>query len=442
MAYLLQREALYLGRTNITINNKYLITASIRRDAVSKFSEANRVGYFPAVALAWKLKEELFRTSSVVSELKVRYGWGITGQQDGDRIGNYSYLPVYALSNNAAQYQFGNTFYGFSRPIAYDPDLKWETTTTNNIGLDFGFFKNRISGSIELYKKKTKDLLSVVPVAAGANFNIELLTNVGNIENKGIEFTINTTPIKKTNFSWDFGFNVTYNQSKITNLLKQKDNNFKGIATSGITGGTGNNIGRHLVGNAPSAFFVYKQIYDEASGKPIEGLYEDFNRDGIINEADRYFYKKPAADMLFGVNTQFNYKDFYLGFAAHASIGNYMYNNYLSNSGVLRAIKSPLNFIGNVSRNYLETGFSNNQFLSDYYIENASFFRLDNINVGYNVGKILKGKAGLRVSASAQNVLVITNYKGLDPENSAESQVDNTIYPRPRVYSLGLNLDF
>ena len=430
----------YLGRTNITINNKYLITASIRRDASSKFSESNRVGYFPAVALAWKLKEELFRTSSVVSELKVRYGWGITGQQDG--IGNYSYLPVYALSNDAAQYQFGNSFNGFARPGADDPDLKWETTTTNNFGLDFGFFRNRISGSVELYQKKTKDLLSVVPVAAGANFNIELLTNVGNIENRGVEFTINTTPIKNSNFSWDFGFNVTYNQSKITNLLKQKDANFKGIPTSGIAGGTGNNIGRHLVGYAPSTFFVYKQIYDEATGKPIEGLYEDLNRDGIINDADRYLYKKPAADMLFGINTQFNYKDFYIGFAAHASLGNYMYNNYFSNAGVLRSIKNPLNFISNVSRNYLETGFSNNQFLSDYYIENASFFRLDNINVGYNVGKILKGKAGLRVSASVQNVLVISNYKGLDPENSGDSQIDNTIYPRPRVYSVGLNLDF
>ena len=430
----------YLGRTNITINNKYLITASIRRDASSKFSEANRVGYFPAVALAWKLKEELFRTSSVVSELKVRYGWGITGQQDG--IGNYSYLPVYVLSNAAAQYQFGNTFNGFSRPGAYDPDLKWETTTTNNIGLDFGFLKNRISGSVEFYQKKTKDLLSVVPVAAGANFNIELLTNVGNIENKGVEFTINTTPVKNSNFSWDFGFNVTYNQSTITNLLKQKDANFKGIATSGIAGGTGNNIGRHLVGYAPYTFFVYKQIYDETTGKPIEGLYEDLNRDGIINDADRYLYKKPAADMLFGVNTQVNYKDFYLGFAAHASLGNYMYNNYFSNAGVLRAMKNPLNFTSNVSRNYLETGFSNNQYLSDYYIENASFFRLDNINIGYNVGKILKGKAGLRVSGSVQNVFVITKYKGLDPENAGDSQVDNTIYPRPRVYSLGFNLDF
>ena len=430
----------YLGRTNITINNKYLITASIRRDASSKFAAQNRVGYFPAVAVAWKLREEFFQSSSVVSDFKIRYGWGITGQQDG--IGNYNYLPVYSISNAGAQYMFGNTFYGFSRPGAYDPDLRWETTTTNNIGLDFGFLNNRISGSIEVYQKKTKDLLSTVPVAAGANFNIELLTNVGNIENKGVEFTINTTPIRTKDFSWDFGFNVTYNNTKITNLLKQQDAKFTGIPTSGISGGTGNNIGRHLVGYAPATFFVFKQVYDPATNKPIEGLYEDINRDGIINESDRYFNKKPAADMLFGINTQFTYKKLTLGLAAHGTIGNYMYNNYFSNSGVLRSVKNPLNYVSNVSRNYLDTKFANNQFISDYYIENASFFRLDNINFGYNVGKIWNGKANLRVVASAQNVLVVTKYKGLDPENSGDSQVDNTIYPRPRVYSMGLNLDF
>jgi iron complex outermembrane receptor protein len=430
----------YLGRTNITINNKYLITASIRRDASSKFAAQNRVGYFPSVAVAWKVREEFFRTSSVVSDFKLRFGWGITGQQDG--IGNYNYLPVYVRSNSAAQYMFGNTYYGYLRPGAYDPDLRWETTTTNNIGLDFGFLNNRITGSVEVYQKKTKDLLSTVPVAAGGNFNIELLTNVGNIENKGVEFTINTTPIRKKDFSWDFGFNVTYNNSKITNLLKQADANFKGIPTSGIAGGTGNNIGRHLVGYAPSTFFVYKQVYDPATNNPIEGLYEDLNRDGIINENDRYFYKKPAADILFGINTQFTYKKLTLGLAAHGTIGNYMYNNYFSNSGVLRAIKNPLNFVSNVSRNYLDTKFANNQFISDYYIENASFFRLDNINLGYNVGKIWSGKANLRIAASAQNVFVATKYKGLDPENSGDGQVDNTIYPRPRVYSLGFNLDF
>lgn len=430
----------YLARTNITIANKYLLTGSIRRDGSSKFAKQNRVGYFPAFAAAWKLKEEFLKNTSAVSEFKLRFGWGITGQQDG--IGYYSYLPVYSQSNSAAQYQFGNEFYSFLRPGAYDPDLKWETTTTQNIGLDFGFLNNRISGSVEVYNKKTKDLLSVVPIAAGGNFDIQLLTNVGNVENKGIEFTLNTVPLKKGNMQWDFGFNVTYNNSKITNLLKNEDPNFKGVETSGISGGTGNNIGRHLVGQSPYAFFVFKQVYDEKTGKPIEGLYEDLNRDGNINDDDRYIYKKPAPDLLFGINTQFSYKKFSLGLAAHGTIGNYAYNNYFSGAGVLRALKNPLNFISNVSANYLETGFTNNRYLSDYYIENASFFRLDNINVGYTVGKVLRSKANMRIAASVQNVFVVTKYKGLDPEIASDSQVDNNIYPRPRVYSLGVNLDF
>lgn len=431
----------YLGRVNITAFDKYLVTASLRRDASSKFSKANRVGYFPAVAVAWKLKEELFRSSSKINEFKVRFGWGITGQQDG--IGLYSYLPVYSAGNSAAQYQFGSTFYSFIRPGAYDPNLKWETTTTTNVGLDFGFFNNRISGSVELYKKKTKDLLSSVPVAAGANFDIQLVTNVGNVENKGVEFTLNTTPIKSGKLQWDFGFNVTYNEGKITNLLKNQDPNFKGVETSGISGGTGNNIGRHVVGYSPFTFFVYKQIYDQETGRPIEGLYEDINRDGVVNESDRYLSEKPAPDYLFGINTQVTYGPLSIGFAAHGMLGNYIYNNYASNAGVLRAAQNPLLFTSNISRDYLNTRFTNNQYLSDYYISNGSFFRLDNINVGYNVGKIMKNnRTNLRINASVQNVLVITKYDGLDPEIASDTQVDNNIYPRPRVYSLGINLDF
>jgi iron complex outermembrane receptor protein len=241
---------------------------------------------------------------------------------------------------------------------------------------------------------------------------------------------------------WDLGFNITYNSSKITNLLKNQDPNFKGIEVGGIAGGTGNNIERHIVGYAPNTFFVFKQVYDKTTGSPIEGLYEDLNRDGQINQSDRYLYKKPAADILFGINTQFAYDRFTLGFAAHGTIGNYAYNNYFSNSGVLRAMKNPLNFVSNVSTNYLTTRFSNNQYISDYYIENASFLRLDNINLGYNVGRVLHDKATLRVAASVQNVFVITKYKGLDPEISSNEQIDNNIYPRPRVYSLGVNLDF
>jgi TonB-linked SusC/RagA family outer membrane protein len=429
----------YLGRINFTIANKYLLTASIRRDASSKFSEENRVGYFPAVAFGWRLKDEFFKAANVLTDLKLRVGWGVTGQQDiGD---NYGYLPRYAQSNSSAQYQFGNTYYSFLRPSAYDPNRKWETTTTTNLGLDFAFFNNRISGAVDVYKKKTEDLLSVVPIAPGSNFDITLLTNVGNMENKGVEFTLNTTPVRNRDITWDLGFNYTYNKSEITNLLKQPDPNFKGIDVGGISGGTGNNIGKFAVGYAPYIFNVYKQVYDK-SGKPIEGLYEDINRDGKVDESDRYFYKKPGADVLVGGSTQVSYKQFTLGLAGHGSFGNYAYNNFNSNAGVLRTIKNPINFIGNASVNYLEAGFNNNQYLSDYYIENASFFRLDNINLGYNFGKVMKNKASLALMATVQNVFIVTKYKGLDPETAADSGVNNTIYPRPRIYSLRANLDF
>lgn len=430
----------YLARVNYTFANKYLLTASLRSDASSKFSKDNRVGYFPAVVGAWKINEDLFKGSKTINELKLRIGWGVTGQQDG--IDYYSYLARYANSTPTAQYQFGSTFYSFLRPAAYDPNIKWETTTTTNFGLDFTLFKNRVSGNIEVYHKKTKDLLSVVPVAPGANFNIELLTNVGNIENNGVEFNINTTPIKTKNLTWDFGFNITYNKSEITNLLKQADANFKGIDVSGISGGTGNRIGKFAVGYAPYVYNVYKQIYDKYTGRPIEGLYEDLNRDGQINDADRYYYAKPAPTILFGLSTQVAYKQWTVGITAHGSGDNYLYNNYASGSGVLRAIKNPLIFVGNASRSYLETGFNNNQYLSDYYIENASFFRLDNINIGYNAGKVFKNKSTLRINANIQNVFIITKYKGLDPEVASDSGVDNNIYPRPRIFSLGFNFDF
>jgi TonB-dependent starch-binding outer membrane protein SusC len=433
----------YLGRVNFTFANKYLLTASLRRDASSKFSKDNRVGYFPAVALAWKLKDELFKNSSVVSDLKLRGSWGVTGQQDG--IPYYSYLPYYSQSNASAQYQFGNTYYSFLRPSSYDVNRKWETTTTTNLGLDFGFVNNRVSGSIDIYQKKTKDLLSVVPVAPGSNFDIDLFTNVGNMENKGVEFAINTIPVATKNLTWNFGFNITYNQSEITNLLKQQDPNFQGIDVSNIGGGLTNSIGKFKVGYSPYVFYVYKQVYDKTTDKPIENLFEDLNRDGQITSADRYLYKKPAADILFGINTQVNYKKWNIGIASHGAIGNYLYNQLNSNNGVLRALKNPINFIQNGMPDYYNTGFSGtttNEYLSDYYIENASFFRLDNINIGYNFGKVLKNKASLRLNGNVQNVFTITNYSGLDPENASSSGTDYTIYPRPRIFSLGASIDF
>lgn len=434
----------YLARVNYSFDNRYFITGSVRRDASSKFSPATRVGYFPAVSAAWKLKEDFFKNTDAISDLKLRGSWGITGQQDISGIPGasfnalYPYLPVYSLSNSAAEYEFGSTYFNYLRPGAYDPNIKWETTTSANIGLDFGFFNNRISGSIDLYDKKTKDLLSPINQAPGQNFDITIVTNIGNLESKGVEFVLNTTPIITKTVNWDFGFNIAYNTDKITNLGP----NVNSLPQSNISGGTGNQIGIFAVGHEPFTFNVYKQIYDSKTGKPIEGLYEDVNRDGTVGAADEYYYKKPAPDVLLGINTQVSYKKWMLGATAHGAFGNYLYNNYNSNSTVFRSIKNPINFIGNAGVGYLASGFVNNQYLSDYYIENASYLRVDNINLGYNAGKVFNNKASLRITANVQNVFVITKYSGLDPENSDPHGVDNNIYPRPRIFSLGANLDF
>lgn len=427
----------YFGRLNYAYDNKYLVTATLRRDASSRFSKENRVGYFPSVALAWKLKDDFFKNLRVLSDLKLRLGWGVTGQQDG--IGNYGYLANYSLSNSTAQYQFGNNFYYFYRPSPYYPDLKWETTTTRNLGIDFGFLNNRITGTVEFYNKKTEDLLSRVDQAPGQNFDITLLRNIGNLENNGVEFTLNTTPVKKQNLTWDFGFNLTFQNSKITRLLAVVDPSFIGNEAGGISGGTGNNLLYHQVGYSPYTFYARQQVYDPATGMPIEGLYEDLNRNGTAD--DRYYYSKSAMPtMMFGINTQVEYKKWSLGLAAHGAYNNYLYNNFDSRTGVLNAIQNG-SLLTNGSRDYLNTGFRNQQYLSDYYLQNASYLRLDNINIGYNYGSIINKKASLRLTASIQNVFVITKYKGLDPENSGNG-VDNIIYPRPRVFSIGANLDF
>jgi len=429
----------YIGRVNFTILDKYLLTGSIRRDASSKFSSDNRVGYFPAAAFAWKLRDEFFSNAVAVTDLKLRLGWGITGQQDGINWNYYS--PVYYQASPTARYQFGDVYYFPYRPSAYNSELKWETTTTYNGGLDFGFAQNRITGAIDVYLKKTKDLLSYVDIAPGANFDITQLRNIGSLENKGIEFSINTIPVRTEDFTWDLGGNFTYNTSEITSLYGQSTNaNFKGIEVGRIQGGTGNNISVHAVGETPFTFLPLKQVYDE-SGKPIEGLYEDLNRDGTISDADRYYFNQASPNYLFGVNTSVTYKKFSLGLAGHGMAGNYLYNNYNSNSAVLRNIQNPVLHLGNAGVNYLQTLFTNNRFQSDYYIENASFFRIDNINLGYNVGRIAQG-VKLRLNASVQNVATFTKYSGNDPENASAEGIDNNIYPRPRIYSIGANLDF
>jgi iron complex outermembrane receptor protein len=431
----------FFGRVNYSYKNKYLITGTLRRDGSSRFSEDNRWGLFPSAAFAWKIKEEDFlKRSNTLSDLKLRIGYGETGQQDG--IANYDYIPRYSISNGQAQYQFGSAYYDMYRPSGYNPNLKWEQTATYNVGLDYGFLNNRITGTVDVYLKKTSDLLSVVDQPAGTNFSNKILANIGNMENRGIEFTVNAQPVRSRSFTWDLGFNITYNKNEITKLTFATDPKFPGNLVGGIAGGVGSTVQIHSVGYSKSSFYVYQQIYDK-NGKPIEGLFEDRNRDGLINVDDLYRYKSPDPKVFLGAFSNFSYKKWDGGFSLRANIDNYMYNNRFSNTGVQRNIIDPLGFLANGSRSLLETNFTGSgdkYLLSDYYVENASFLRMDNINIGYNAGEIISKNTNLRIGANVQNVFTVTKYKGLDPEVSGG--IDNNFYPRPRVYNLSLNFNF
>lgn len=431
----------FYGRLNYAYKGRYLLTASIRRDGSSRFSEENRYAIFPSAALAWKISDESFlKDSKLISDLKLRVGYGVTGQQEG--IGNYDYLSYFNYSSGQSMYQLGNTFYNMYSPGGYYGARKWEQTETFNVALDFGFSGNRITGSIDAYMKKTSDLLNLVGQPAGANFSNQVVANVGDMEVRGLELNLNAQAIRNTDFTWDIGFNATINKNEITNLTLAPDPNYPGNKFGGISGGVGNTIMINSVGFNRGAFYVFQQVYD-AAGKPIEGLMVDRNADGVINDKDLYQYKSADPRAFLGLTSNFTYKKWNAGFILRASIGNYMYNNVYSSNGTFKSISSLSNYLGNASVNYLETKFSGNdvnQLLSDYYVQNASFLRMDNINIGYNVGKVLGSKANLRVNANVQNVFTITKYKGLDPE--INGGIDNNFYPRPRVVAFGLNLDF
>ena len=431
----------FYGRLNYAFKGKYLLTGAARTDGSSRLNPDNRWITYYSGAAAWRISEEAFlKDSKTISDLKLRGGYGITGQQDG--ISNYSYLANYGISNQTAQYQLGSTFYNMYRPIAYNANLTWEQTATTNIALDYGFFNNRITGSVDFYLKKTKDLLNEVGQSAGTNFAPIALANVGNMENKGVEFTMNTAIVRKSDFTVDFGYNVTFNKNEITKLTFSEDPNYEGQRFGGRSGGTGGTILINSVGYNRGAFYVYKQVYD-AAGKPIDNLFEDLNRDGVITEKDLYRYKSANPDVFLGFNGNIGYKKWNAGFIARASLGNYMYNNVASATGATRNILNPLGYLSNGSSDVLVSGFKGDgdkYYSSDYYVKNASFFRLDNINVGYNFGKVLNNKADMRFNFNVQNVLVITKYKGADPENAGG--IDNNFYPRPTTFVAGLNLDF
>ncbi len=429
----------FYGRLNYTFMDRYILHASVRRDGSSRFHPDNRWGTFPSVAVAWRMKEESFlKNSNIFSDMKLRFSYGVTGQQEG--IGNYEYFPRYTYSAGTAQYQFGNLFYPTIRPEEYDRDLKWESTSTYNAGLDLGFLGGKIGFSTDVFRKSTKDLLGFVAVPAGSNLSNFVVTNVGELETKGIEFTLNLNPIRTKKFSWESNFNITFLEAEVQKLTLIPDTTGKyTVARGGISGGVGNMIQALRVGHTPYAFQVYKQVYD-ASGKPIQGLYADMNGDGVVNTDDRYLYKSPEPKSYMGFSTQLNYLGWNLAFTLRGSFGNYMYNNISSNN-VQSNITSTTNFLNNLHRSALEANFTNNQYFSDYYLENASFLKADNISLGYDLGRLLK-KQGMtaRLSATVYNAFIITDYSGLDPEISGG--IDNNLYPRPRTVSVGFNLGF
>ncbi|TDO22716.1 SusC/RagA family TonB-linked outer membrane protein [Pedobacter duraquae] len=429
----------YFGRFNYNYDERFLLTATVRRDGSSRFGPAYKYGTFPSLALAWTVKNESFlKDSKTISNMKVRASYGITGQQDG--IDNYGYLSTYGLSSLNAQYQFGDTFYQMYRPSAYIANIKWEETATANIGLDVGLFDNRMSGSVDVYRKKTSDLLNRIPQPAGTNFAATAIVNVGDMKNEGVELTLNFNPIKQKDFNWDFSFNATYNKNTITNLtVVPNDPNYAGFPSGTIAGGIGGqNAYINAVGGPKNTFNLYEQVYDQ-QGKPVEGVYVDQNGDGIISPSDFKKGKQADPKVFLGFSNNMSYKKWNLSFTLRANLGNYVYNNNFSQSGNLTQITGTA-VILNGSPNYLTTNFRSQQLLSDYYVQNASFLRMDNVNLGYSFGNLFKNKANLQLTGSVQNVFVITKYQGLDPE--VASGVDNNIYPRPRVFSLGLNLNY
>ncbi|WP_299158499.1 SusC/RagA family TonB-linked outer membrane protein [uncultured Tenacibaculum sp.] len=427
----------FFGRIKVDYLNKYLLTLNYRKDGTSRFSSENRWGDFGGAALAWKISEEDFlKDSEVISSLKLRASYGLTGQQNLPGV-NDIYLNRYRFGNQNSQFQFGNNVIKATIPSVINPNLKWEETATLEFGIDYGLFNDRFDGSLNYFNKKSTDLLFNTGLPDGINFSNQVIQNVGDLEIKGIEFTFNGDILKSEDFNWNFTSNATYLDRKITALANNSD-----IRTGGTAGGTGNTIQLLREGFAPSSFYVFKQLYNSA-GKPIEGSYADLNGDGIINDNDRYLKENPAADMIFGFQSNFNYKNFDLSFNLRANIGNHVYNN-VNSARAQYALLQDNALLGNIPTSVLATDFINTSDVlnSDIYIENASFLKMDNITIGYTFDRPIKkfSKNSIRIWAGMQNVFTITNYSGLDPE--VFGGLDNTIYPRPRNFLIGTNIKF
>ena len=439
----------YFGRLNYTLLDRYMLTATFRADGSSRFAKGHKWGYFPSVALAWRINDEKFmKPLKWWNEFKLRLGWGQTGQQD---IGSdFLYQPVYTIGDQYGQYQFGtgsDSFYYTVRPSAYNPDLTWETTTTWNAGLDFAFLNNRITANIDGYYRKTTDLIQDVTIPVGMNFAQRMSQNIGSLENYGIEFSIGAKPIVTKDFTWDIQYNVSWNHNEITELIGGDD---EYIVESGgtISRGNSTHVQAHKVGEPANSFWVYQQVYDE-NGKPLEGVFVDRDGNGIINNDDRYFYHSPAAPVYMGLTMKFLYKNWDLSFALRSAIGNYGYYDFLANKAVISTSGRYSNSAySNTTQAAVDLGFTGTgtgqPFLSDYFVRNASYLKCQNITLGYSFPALLKYNnqdyfSG-RVFFTVQNPFIITKYKGLDPEIS--SGIDNNPYPRPMSFQLGLNLNF
>ena len=432
----------FFGRLIMNFDSKYLLTVNYRRDGSSRFSEQNRWANFAGAAFAWNLSEENFlKDNNTISNLKLRVGYGQTGQQDISA--SYDYLRRVTLGTINSQYIFGNTIYPVARIEGYNEDIKWEEITETNIGLDYGLFDNKISGSLNYFNKKSNDLLAFIAYPDGANLRNSGFANIGSVNTNGVEFSIESDIIKNDNLKWNLAFNATYIKQEVSDLGITVPG-FQGYTTGDIQGGSNNKIQINSVGYAPNSFFVYEQLYD-ANKKPIQGAYVDRNNDGSIDNLDRYRYEKPAADYSFGLFSTTNYKNFDFTMSWRASLGNYIYDNVSSDKGYLDAALRRDTDLSNISTDYYNTGFTfedngTQRAFSDYFVKDASFIKLDNINLGYTLDKSVTKSFTLRFSAGVQNVLTITKYNGLDPEKF--NGIDGNIYPRARTYLFGVNANF
>ena len=441
--------ASFFGRANIDFRDRYLLTLSVRRDGSSKFGPQEQWGTFPSAAVAWRVVNEpsLQRFTGRLSDLKLRLSWGVNGNQ---AIANYLAFSSYEVGTSTAQAGFGNEFVTTIRPSGADPGIKWEETTSWNLGLDYGFWNNRISGAIDYYRKKTEDLLFNVPVAAGTNLSNSITTNIGSVENQGLELSINADILDGTRngFTWSASFNASTNRNELTQI-----NAFGGgteqILTGDISGAIGSKILVLTPGQPINSFFVYEHrrgpdgrpLYEDTDNDgTVEDteIYVDRNGDNAITQADRRPFHSPAPKWIFGHTSQMAYRNFDAGFTLRAYRGNYVYNNVASNLGHYQAIRgaTPVNLHSSVLRN----GFQGPQYFSDVYVEDASFIRMDNLTLGYTFGG-LRGVSGLRLFGTIQNVFTMTDYTGVDPLSGING-IDNNIYPFSRTYSAGVTLGF